>query len=199
MPAGRPSKVLDATTKAIIFEGVSISQLATIFAMDNRTITRKINGLAPCGTRVGYPIYDLKEAAAYLVEPKGDIGEYIKKMNHRDLPPMLLKEFWTGQNARLKFEEEQGDLWRTSEVVEHLGEVFKTLRMTVLLTRDRVEREAELSDRQRSIIDNVIDGALSDMHEGLVERFRNEPDRNFDGSADDARRDEPGSEDYEEL
>jgi hypothetical protein len=182
---GTNTKVMDGETKAIIYEGVSVSQLGAIFGIDNRTVTRKINGLSPCGTRVGHAIYELKEAAAYLVDPKGDIGEYIKKMNHRDLPPLLLKEFWTGQNARLKFEEEQGDLWRTEKVIEHMGEVFKTLRMTILLTRDRVERETELTDRQRLIIDNIIDGALGNMHLALVEQFENDPDRTFDGTDDE--------------
>lgn len=177
---GIKGKTLDADSKAIIYEGVSVSQLGHIFGIDNRTVTRKINGLAPCGTRVGYPIYSLKDAAAYLVEPKGDIGEHIKKMNHRDLPPMLLKEFWTGQNARLKFEEDQGDLWRTEHVIEHEAEVYKTLRMTLLLTRDRIERETELTDKQRSIIDNTIDGALGDLYESLINRFQNDPSRTFD-------------------
>lgn len=165
----------DDETRAIIYEGCSLSQLATIFDLDNREIARKIHGLGPCGERMGYPIYKLADAAVYLVPPnKRDISDAIKRMSPRDLPPSLTKEFWAAQQARANFEEDQGDLWRTGEVVEVLGEVFKTSRMSLLLMRDQVERQSELTDQQRDIIQALIDGVLNEMSNSLVKRFNND-------------------------
>lgn len=135
---------------------------------------------------MGYPIYKLSEAAAYLVPPKAqDIEQAIKRMNPKDLPAALQKEYWAAQHARLKFEEDQGDLWRTSDVVATLSEVFKTARMSILLMRDQVERNTTLTDKQRDTIQTLIDSTLNDLAESLVERFKNEPTRKFDTGWDE--------------
>lgn len=174
---GLGAKMMDEESRAILYDGCSLSQLSTIFDSDNREVARKIKNLAPCGERMGYPIYKLSEAAAFLIPPQGDIAEAIKKMSPKDLPPALTKEFWAGQHARLKFEEDQGDLWRTSYIIEKLSELFKTLRMSILLMQDQVERQTALTDQQRDIIRTMTDGVLNDLANSLIERFKNEPDR----------------------
>lgn len=172
---GLGATLTDDESRGIIYEGCSLSQLAAIFDLDNRDIARKLHGLSPCGERMGYPIYKLSEAAVYLVPPnKRDIADAIKRMSPKDLPPALTKEFWAGQHARLKFEEDQGDLWRTADVIETLSEVFKTMRMSILLMRDQVERQDELTDRQRDIIQSLIDGVLNELADSLTKRFQHD-------------------------
>lgn len=167
----------DDQTRVMLFEGASISQLATLFGYDNRTVTKRIFGLKPSGKRQGHPVYAVREAAPYLVDPIGDIEAHIKKMNHRDLPPVLLKEFWNGQMARLKFEKEQGWHWPTDTVIEHYSKVFQVFRTRILLAVDLVEREAEMTDRQRNACKAVLDTLMSDVRAELIERFANEPKR----------------------
>lgn len=174
------SKVQDETTRAMLFEGASISQLAKLFGLDNRTVSGKLQFVRPCGKRAGHPIYLVKDAAPYLVKPTGDIEAYIRKMNPAELPPMLQKEYWAGQHARLKFEEDRGDLWRTEAVVEKFADVFKVLRTSLNLLQDRVEREIELNDKQRAIIRAHTDSALRDLNKSLVEKYANEPVRTFE-------------------
>lgn len=172
-----PSSDFDDQSRAMLFRGASISQLATLFGYDNRTVTKRIFGLKPCGKRQGHPIYAVREAAPYLVDPIGDIEAHIKKMNHRDLPPLLLKEFWNGQMARLKFEKEQGFHWPTDKVVEHYASVFQTFRTRILLAVDFVEREAEMTERQRNACKRILDTLMADIRAELIERFANEPKR----------------------
>lgn len=185
---------LDDESRGILYEGCSLSQLSTLFDSDNREVARRIRNLAPCGERMGYPIYKLADAAAYLVAPQGDISEAIKKMSPKDLPPSLTKEFWAGQHARLKFEEDQGDLWRTTYIIEKLSELFKTLRMSILLMQDQVERQTTLTDQQRDIIRGLTDGVLNDLATSLNERFKNDPSR-----AEAEWKDADASEDEEEA
>lgn len=164
-------KRVDRTSKVMLYQGASIGQLGLIFGMDNRTVSRKLGLLSPKGTRGGHPIYSIREAAALLVKPVGDIEEHIKKMHHRDLPPMLLKEFWSGQKARLDYEEATGDLWRTDAVIEHVSEAFKQCRTELLLMSDAVEREQSLSERARTILKGLIDGCLGGMRTRLFSAF----------------------------
>lgn len=174
------SKVQDEDTKAILFEGASVSQLGRLFAHDNRTIAKKIQGLQPVGKRAGHPVYSVAEAARYLVVPLGDFEDTIRKMRPEELPAALQKEFWSALQARQKFEEDRGDLWRTADVIEHYSKTFMTLRTSLLLMVDTVERSVELSDRQRAIIQQSVDTAMRETYTNLVGMFSNEPARVFD-------------------
>ena len=169
------AKLNDEESRGIIYDGASLSQLANIFDLDNREIARKIHGVAPCGERMGYPIYRIKDVAPFLVPPSPDeVANAIKRMSPRDLPAALTKEYWLAQQARANFEEDQGDLWRTSDVMQVFGEVFKVSRMSLLLMRDQVERQTELTEKQRTIIIGLIDGVLGTMRKSLIEKFEND-------------------------
>lgn len=185
------SKVQDDTTKALLFDGASVSQLGRMFKHDNRTVAKKIQGLRPCGRRAGHPIYDVAEAARYLVIPLGDIEDHIRKMRPEDLPPALMKEFWAGQTARQNFEENQGDLWRTGDVMAHLSKTFMAMRTALLLLPDMVEKSVELTDKQRGIVQRGVDGAMKELHNNLIGMFENEPERTFDEAQDQEAEPEP--------
>lgn len=140
--------------------------------MDQRDVKAKLNGqVKPCGERRGHPIYQIKDVAPYLVKPPYDIDEFIQKMSIADLPTILRKEYWAGMRSRQLFEKEAAELWPTSDVVDMVSELLKTLRMSMLLTRESVERETELSDRQRAIITRIIDNALEDAYAKTNRKF----------------------------
>lgn len=156
----------------VIYQGASMSQICAIFGMDSRDVKTKINGqVKPIGMRRGFPIFSIKEVAPYLVSPPYDLDEFIQRMNIADLPPILRKEYWAGLRSRQLYEKEAAELWPTTDVVDMVSELFKTLRMALLLARENVERETELSDRQRAIITSIIDNALEDAHAKIVSHF----------------------------
>lgn len=172
----RRSNQMDAETQSMMYEGLNLTQLAKLFRMDRRDVSPKLREVTQAGTRGGYPIYYVHEVAPHLVKPTQDIETYIMRMHHNDLPKHVSKEFWNGLRARQAYEEENGDLWRTDKVIDTLGETFKTLRMSLLLMGDAIERETTFTDMQRTRLSTMIDGALNDMAASLVTKFENQPD-----------------------
>lgn len=149
------------------------SQLAGLFRRDPKAMTRLLDGLAPKGERRGFKVYSIAEAAQRLVKPGYEIEEYLRRMHPSDLPNLLSKEFWNGQRARQAFEENEGDLWRTPEMVAVFAEACQTIRTSMLLFRDALEREESLTEEQASVVQGLIDGAINDIQKALVERFSN--------------------------
>lgn len=164
-------KEREVTSELLATAEASQAQLAQLFETDVKTLPKRLRGL-PAGSRRGVTVYKIRDAAARIVKPGYSIEAYLRGMNHSDLPPLLTKEYWNGQRARQIFEENAGDLWRTSQVVETYAEAAKTIRMELLLISDAVERETVLSDQQRKIIKRMIDGAISNLREQLVEKFK---------------------------
>ncbi|QJI52969.1 putative small terminase subunit [Xanthomonas phage FoX4] len=162
----------DAESEAMLYQGASITQLSTLFKMDNRDVKAKLEGLAPCGKRGNVVIYNIKEAAQKLVAPViTDYDEFIRKMTVAELPVMLRKEFWAGMRSRQLYEEQDGKLWKEEEVAEALSEIFKRLKMSILLIKDSVNREVELSEKQRAVVTRYIDKSLESLHASVTDHF----------------------------
>ena len=156
--------------KSLIEDGVSLSQLGQIFRKDKRTISTALRGLRPSGERHGYPIYNIGEAAARLAVPDDNrIIETIKRLKPTQLPIKLQKEFWDAARSRQKYLEDQHELWRTSTIVEALLEVSKAFKQGCNLMSDAVERETELSPKQRQIINELTDALLVGVQKALFE------------------------------
>lgn len=183
-------KKLDRQSRSVLFEGASISQLGLLFGQDNRTVSKKLQGCQPCGKRAGFAIYKIKDAAPFLCTPVGDFETYLRTMHHRDLPPLLTKEFWSGQRTKLAYEEELGDLWRTDDVIAKLSTVFQTLRTALLLLSDGVEREVAFTEHQRELLKTQIDATLENMRVSLIEDFEGD-----EGTGESKSRANPSSVD----
>lgn len=169
----------DDESRSIIYEGATLVQLGAIFKMDHRKLVRKLQdgNIKPCkltrnarGQTV--ELYAIAEAAQVLVSPVVDIEQYIKSMHHSELPKMLTKEYWAGQRSRQIYEENEGVLWRTEKVVEEVGELMKLFKMNTLLLNDAVERQTELTDRQREIIRSLTNGTLKDLVKRVSDKFK---------------------------
>lgn len=167
---------LDTHSKSMIFDGCNLSQLCSIFKMDRRTITEKIREVSPAGERSGYAVYHIHEVAPYIVKPMYDVETYLKRMNHKDLPPHLTKEFWAALRTKQEYELKEGMLWRTDDVVLAVSELLKTLKMSMQLVRDTIERDTVLTETQSKRITSLMDGAMSEMADAVYERFNVESD-----------------------
>lgn len=173
MDLSRRISNLDDESAAALYKGLTISQLQIILEMDRRDLSKKIEAgnVKPAGMRGGFPIYKLKDVMPHVVKPVYDVEAYMRQMNPQDLPKLLTKEYWAGQRSRQEFMLREGDLWPTSKVVSTAGEWFKLVRMSALLCIDTVERQVELSEKQRSIIKGVMDGMLIELHREINDKL----------------------------
>jgi hypothetical protein len=155
----------------MLARGATVTFLANFFGQAKEHIAAKMAGAKVVGrTKHGTPAYDFKEACSRLARPSPDqVIEYVKKMRPNDLPPIMQKEFWDAALKRQKWEREAGELWRTEEITEAMAEVFKSLRMTIMLFSDTVARETGITNKQREIITALSDQLLEDLRESLIE------------------------------
>ncbi len=170
---GRPPLPDTEVTSELLTTGMAtIAQLAQLFETDAKTLPKRMKSVMPRGTRRGNKVYTIREAAAFIVTPGYEIEEYIRQMSPQELPPLLSKEFWNSQKSRLEYETKLGNLWPTQDVVEYIGELQNTIRMTLLLMVDDVNREESLTNGQRATIQRITDAAIETMKKNVVEKFK---------------------------
>lgn len=170
---GRPPKASDEVTSEIMATGeATMAQIAQMFNTDAKTLPKRMRGILPKGTRRGYKVYSINEAATRIVTPGYEIEEFIRQMSPQELPSHLLKEFWAGQKSRVEYETKIGNLWDTGKVVEIVAEQMNLTRMTLLLFADDVDREQKLTDRQRGVIRRMVDALIVTLADKAEERFK---------------------------
>lgn len=169
--AGKGETVEAAEARDKMYQGVTMQDMEVLFRMDRRTIIPKIGDVKSCGSRGRYKLYQIRDVAPYLVKPAGDIEDYIKRMRPNDLPPLLSKEFWNGQRAKLAYLESEEDVWRTDKVIEVLSGVFKQVRMSLLLLPDQLDRVSALNDEQQTQVRATVDSVLEGLQHAIVEQF----------------------------
>lgn len=169
---------VDQGSEEIVHGGANMSQLAKLFGVPRQTVTAKLINVTPDGTRRGVPVFHVRHVAHLLVKPTigpDQLTEAIKGMTPNDLPMALRKEFWQAQKLEQAFKVQARDLWHTSEVVEKVGELLKLVKMSAQLMSDTVERNTELTERQRLAIRQLTNAMLVNLQAKAVEHFDREP------------------------
>lgn len=167
-PLGSPGQADGRVVQALL-QPVSITFLAQVLKMERRTVIKRLAPLAPIGQHRGQtPLYDFRQAMQYLVTPKVDIAEAIKKMGTDDLPTSLQKDVWDAKLKAQKWMANAGELWRTEDVLEVLGEAFQRLKTTTQLWIDQIADEQMLPAEARKALTEKVDALQQDLHRSLV-------------------------------
>jgi hypothetical protein len=174
-PAKTGEDVLEEDAKAAadiryVTGGVTVTWLANAFRMDPKTVKKRLAECPVKGIGRGRsPLFDLPVAASYLVKPRGDMGEYIKKIRPNDLPPLLQTEFWDAALKRQKWQEKAGELWPTEKVLDTFSDAFRLVKETMRLWPDTIEQTDGLTNDQRRTFIGLVDSLQDQMHKRLVE------------------------------
>lgn len=155
--------------------GVPTAWLSRVFGHSERSVKNRLIGIVPKGyTKRGAPLYVIAEAAPHLVEAKFDVEAVIKKMRPQDMPPMLQAVFWDGQNKKLTWAEKAGHLWHTDDVLSVLTEMFKTMRSTMQLWVETVEKAEQLKPAQVVFLRAQVDALQDELYQQMLDAQKNE-------------------------
>jgi len=167
---------LDQESRAMLYFGASVNQLSEIFGLREADCLKKLAGLPPSAQgRQGNPLWRIRDAAPRLIriEITPDmIDDYMKRANPKDFPAQSNKMYWDAMLQQLKYKEIVGELWYSEDVAGVARQVFQSLRMSMLLIPDMLMAETTLTERQLHLVQNVIDNALEETREKLVEELR---------------------------
>jgi len=156
-----------------VMGGVSASWLSQAFGIPANTVRDKLRGCPVKGRTVGKAgrptaLYDLREAAPRLVPPLLGSRDYVRALKRNDLPPALTDQLWAGIIKRQKAELDAGMLWRTEDIRDVLANTFQTMKFEIQLWLETVERNTEMTDRQREIIVELSRGLQGNLFDALV-------------------------------
>ncbi len=158
------------TKVADFLEPVSANVIAQIFGVLPATVKER---LADCpsvtdGT-TAIRRYRIRDAAPYMVKTAFTADQFVAIMKRGELPDALRKDFWDAMLKQQKWEENAGELWRTETVREVMTDTFQTIKFTMQLWVDNLERTTILSEEQRAAIGVMVDGLQQEVYSSLVE------------------------------
>lgn len=158
-------------------QGVTVSFLAQVFQMDPAKVKRllvncPIKHTKKRGRTQTQHLYDLSTAASYLVEPKISVEDVLSQIKREDLPPAINTAFWDAQLKRQRWEENAGQLWRTETIGGAIGGMFQSIKFTIQLWGDTIERQTGLSEEQRDLLNEMTDKLQQDIFESLQENAK---------------------------
>ena len=165
--------------KRILDVGITAAEISRVFGVKPEAAASRISKMKPNGVHDERQVYHIREVAAFFGRPTDDLIERVMRLNHMDLPPMLRKEYWTGEAQRLKVLQQKGELWSTADVISLVGESYRSIRMQLLLFPDVLARDGELTEKQRDTIVSLIDALMREIAEKLKDTAnakRPEPD-----------------------
>ena len=153
-------------------QGVTVSFLAQVFKMDHQKIKRllvncPVKEYRKRGRTQNQNVYDLATAASYLVEPNISVEDVLSKIRREDLPPAINTAFWDAQLKRQKWEENAGQLWRTETIRASIGGMFQSMKFTIQLWADTIERQTGLTEEQREVLNEMTDALQADLFTAL--------------------------------
>lgn len=153
-----------------MLKGVTVSWLAQVFGMDPKTVKQRLADCPPMHKRKAGYVYHLPTACRYLVPPALSTEQFIKNMKPSDLPTAFQQTFWDAALKRQKWEENAGQLWRTERVREVLSQTFQTIKFTIQLWADTLERQVGLTPEQRVLMTKMGDSLQEEIYAGLVKQ-----------------------------
>lgn len=155
-----------------VLSGVSQKWFMAVFKLDRRTVAKALDGIKPVRiSNSGYAYYSVRDVVPRLIAPEMPIEEYLATLKPEQLPEQLRESYWNVQIKSQKVRLAAGDLWRTTDVIEVLGEVFKHVKNTVQLWGDTIEEQTSpMTPEQRQVLAALTDKLQQDIHDTVVEQ-----------------------------
>jgi hypothetical protein len=158
----------DDNTMVSTAGGVNTSWLAASFRLSKATVERRLAPLAPIGHNSNNrPLYDIPEAAAYLVKPR-NIERLLLDLKPADLPDSMRESFWTAKLKEQQYRLKAGELWETNDVIEVFSSTLKGVREKLQIVPDTAGRALGLSIAQVKAMTQIMDSVQDSIHREII-------------------------------
>jgi hypothetical protein len=148
--------------------GVNTVWLARAFRLNKTTVQRRLAALAPIAQNSrNEPLYDLPEAASYLVKPR-NLDHILKTMKPADLPDSLRESFWNAKLKEQSFRVKAGEYWSTDDVIGVFSGVLKNIRERLQIVPDTAARSMGLEPAQVKSLTEIMDSAQDSIHQEIL-------------------------------
>ena len=156
-------RTLAVTRVDSVRKGAPAEWFAKLLGIGRTTVRRKIpDSIDPIHVNAkGTKYYRPAEVLPYLVQPR-DLETHLLKMNPKDLPERLRKEFWGARKLEQDVRLRSKDLWLTADVHRVLGDLMKIIKNSVMLWTDDVDAAIGLTSEQVEMLDDLSRKLLSD-------------------------------------
>ncbi len=169
-----PKKAKERSTEvALADKGVTIDWLAANFHLPRSEVVQKLRNCPCVGRRTGFELYEVRKAAAYLVDPEFTPEQFPQMFKNGKIPFKYQEGFWNAKIKEMKFRVLAGELWPTESVMEVLADTFQLMSGKIKLWVDDLEEINELSEKQRKSLLEAVDDLTEDIRKGLVEKTEN--------------------------
>ena len=169
---GEANRSMTQEGAALVQRGATPGWFASVLGIGRTTVNRKLADVAPKKiirrNNSITKLYNVRECMPYLVQPR-DMKEHIARMNPKDLPERLRKEFWGARKLEQDVRLRSKDLWQTADVHKMLGDLMKLQKDSVTLWTDDVHEAVGLSNEQVAIVDNLARKLLSDFADAVTQ------------------------------
>lgn len=166
---------LSKRTVYSVQQGVTIRWLAIVFGMTDHKVKTRLKSLAPLAVgSYNQPLYSVPEAAAYLVDPKTDLKDFLTSIKEEDLPDDLRLKFWNARRARNKVLQEEGEHFHASDVMAKFSEMLLSVREKLQLIPEKVERMTGITPEQYKLIRGAVDAVQEEMYKAILEMAEND-------------------------
>lgn len=149
-------------------KGVTASWLARVMRMDVNDVKARLAYVTPMTTGNRQAAYDIKVAMQHLVDPVSDVETFIRNMDPKSLPTQLTAAFWSAEKTRLQTLEMARQLWDTNTVLTGYAHIFRVLRDDTKLWVDTLDEADEMTDKQRAVVSQLVDGLLANVYKSLA-------------------------------
>lgn len=153
---------------------VGVSFIGTVFGIEPRRLHKKLKncpvvGRGTHGRGKGAPLYDFKEACAYVIDPKIDLETWFSSLSTTTMPPIIMKAFWEALRTRNRVMEEAGDYWHTEDVQAVFGRMVMLIKDAMLLWIEDLPDKANLSDENYNALRRQVDELRAGIQQMVAE------------------------------
>ncbi|RFA24355.1 hypothetical protein CAI21_22025 [Alkalilimnicola ehrlichii] len=141
----------------------SINRLSQMTGMARETITRKVQGIKPSGTKSGHPVYHWRDVGPALY---GDAMP-AAATDPNELPATERDRWYASELKRLEYEQELGQLLKAEDVRSAWAGALKAVMLGLETLTDVVERDAGLTPEQTSVIQRTVDRMRDQLYREL--------------------------------